>query len=162
EALPSIASVSRFLIGTRRAGDAHGVALEVDGGRVGQVVPKQLPLGTVVEVRGLFYNVPARRKFLRAERTELGQGEEWLRSLARARAGVRRGVRGEGERWPRGRARAGGGEGRFADGRRAVTLGGEFAGHALRVEHAAAGLRLHGWIAQPAYSRASADQQYLF
>src|SRR5690606_2194675 len=60
EALPSIASVSRFLIGSRRAQDEHGVALEVDGGRVGEVMPKQLPPGTVVEVRDLFYNVPAR------------------------------------------------------------------------------------------------------
>jgi len=162
EALPSIASVSRFLIGTRRAGDAHGVALEVDGGRVGQVVPKQLPLGTVVEVRDLFYNVPARRKFLRAERTELGHVEEWLRSLALARPDVELRVSHNGKPSRRYRALAGAGEGLFADERLAVTLGEEFARHALRVEHAAAGLRLHGWIAQPAYSRASADQQYLF
>ncbi|TWG88744.1 DNA mismatch repair protein MutL [Luteimonas sp. J16] len=162
EALPSIASVSRFLIGTRRADDPHGAALEVDGGRVGEVMPKQLPPGTVVEVRDLFYNVPARRKFLRAERTELGHVEEWLRSLALARPDVELRVSHNGKPSRRYRALADAGAGLFTDERLSVTLGEEFARHALRVEHAAAGLRLHGWIAQPAYSRASADQQYLF
>ena len=88
EALPSIASVSRLRIATRRADDAHGAELVVEGGRVGEVSPRPHPAGTTVEVRDLFYNVPARRKFLRAERTELGHIEEWLRSLALARPDV--------------------------------------------------------------------------
>ena len=88
EALPSIASVSRFSLFSRRADDAHGAALQVEGGRLGDVMPKSQPPGTTVEVRELFYNVPARRKFLRAERTELGHIEEWLRSLALARPDV--------------------------------------------------------------------------
>ena len=88
EALPSIASVSRFLLASRRPGDVHGAALQVDGGRVGEVAPKAHAPGTTVEVRDLFFNVPARRKFLRAERTELGHIEEWLRSLALARPDV--------------------------------------------------------------------------
>src|SRR5690606_14411129 len=78
EALPSIASVSRFAMTSRRAGAPHGATLEVDGGRVGEITPKPHPEGTTVEVRDLFFNVPARRKFLRAERTELGHIEEWL------------------------------------------------------------------------------------
>ncbi len=158
EALPSIASVSRFSIATRRAQDAHGVALEVDGGRVGAVAPRQHPPGTTVEVRELFYNVPARRKFLRAERTELGHIEEWLRSLALARPDVELRVSHNG----RPTRRYKGGRELFAEERIVEALGEEFARHALRVEHEAAGLRLHGWIAQPAYSRASADQQYLY
>jgi len=85
EALPSIASVSRFVLASRRFDGDHGAALHVDGGRIGEVAPKAHPPGTTVEVRDLFYNVPARRKFLRAERTELGHIEEWLRSLALAR-----------------------------------------------------------------------------
>ncbi|MFZ2754108.1 MAG: DNA mismatch repair endonuclease MutL, partial [Lysobacteraceae bacterium] len=72
EALPSIASVSRFSIASRRSDDGHGSALPVEGGRVGDLAPKQQAAGTTVEVRDLFFNVPARRKFLRAERTELG------------------------------------------------------------------------------------------
>ena len=162
EALPSIASVSRFLIASRRAGDAHATALPVEGGSVGEPAPKQHPQGTTVEVRDLFYNVPARRKFLRAERTELGHIEEWLRALALARPDVELRVSHNGKPSRRYRALADAGAALFTDERLSGTLGEEFARNALRVEHAAAGLRLHGWIAQPAYSRASADQQYLY
>ncbi|HVI25120.1 MAG TPA: DNA mismatch repair endonuclease MutL [Xanthomonadaceae bacterium] len=158
EALPSIASVSRLQLVSRFAGSAHGAALQVDGGRIGEVVPKAHPPGTTVEVRDLFYNVPARRKFLRAERTELGHIEEWLRSLALARPEVELRVSHNGK--PSRRYR---GDGAAASPERVhETLGAEFAGHALRLDHAGAGLRLHGWIAQPAYNRASADQQYLY
>lgn len=158
EALPSIASVSRFALVSRRADAEHGSSLEVDGGRVGAITPKPHPRGTTVEVRDLFFNVPARRKFLRAERTELGHIEEWLRQLALARPDVELRVSHNGRpsrRWK--------GEGDLlSDVRLNETLGEEFAKHALRVDHSAAGLRLHGWIAQPAYNRASADQQYLY
>ena len=158
EALPSIASVSRFSLSSRRAHDEHGSTLQVDGGRVGEVAPRQHAQGTTVEVRELFYNVPARRKFLRAERTELSHIEEWLRSLALARPDVELRVSHNGRA---SRRYKGGGETEPAL-RLHETLGEEFAAHALRVEHSGAGLRLHGWIAQPAYSRASADQQYVY
>lgn len=158
EALPSIASVSRFLIISRQAEDEHGSALAVEGGTVGEVEPRQHPHGTTIEVRELFYNVPARRRFLRAERTETGHIEEWLRSLALARPDVELRVshNGKPSRRYKGSAEL------FSDERLHETLGAEFARHALRVEQEGAGLRLHGWIAQPAYSRASADQQYLY
>ena len=165
EALSSIASVSRFSLSSRRADDAHGAGLLVEGGRVGEVLPKAHAQGTTVEVRELFYNVPARRKFLRAERTELGHIEEWLRSLALARPDVELRVSHNG----RASRRYKGGETESAA-RLSETLGAEFAQHALRVDHGVTGsasdmvqsLRLHGWIAEPAYSRASADQQYLY
>jgi len=121
-------------------------------------VPQAHPHGTTVEVRDLFYNVPARRKFLRAERTELSHIEEWLRSLALARPDVELRVTHNGKpsrRWK--------GEGDLlSEVRLHEALGEEFARNALRVDHAGAGLRLHGWIAQPAYNRASTDQQYLY
>ncbi|MEO7251802.1 MAG: DNA mismatch repair endonuclease MutL, partial [Arenimonas sp.] len=88
EALPSIASVSRFAITSRNSNSGHGARLQIDGGRHGEVAPHSHPTGTTIEVRDLFYNVPARRKFLRAERTELGHVEEWLRALALARPQV--------------------------------------------------------------------------
>ncbi|MDL5365575.1 DNA mismatch repair endonuclease MutL [Xanthomonas sp. NCPPB 2654] len=157
EALPSIASVSRFTLASRRPGDEHGVALQVDGGKVGQVQPRAQAPGTTVEVRELFYNVPARRKFLRAERTELGHIEEWLRSLALARPDVELRVSHNGK--PSRRYKPGD---LYSDARLGETLGEDFARQALRVDHSGAGLRLHGWIAQPHYSRASADQQYLY
>jgi len=158
EALPSIASVSRFALISRHNGSLHGAALEIDGGRIGEVTPKPHPQGTTVEVRDLFFNVPARRKFLKAERTELGHIEEWLRQLALARPDVELRVSHNGKpsrRWK--------GEGDLlSEVRLHEALGEEFANHVLRIDHSAAGLRLHGWIAQPVYNRASADQQYLY
>ena len=158
EALPSIASVSRFALHSRRDDSEHGAALQVDGGRIGAVTPKPHPRGTTVEVRDLFFNVPARRKFLRAERTELGHIEEWLRSLALARPDVE--LRVSHNSRPSRRYR---GDAMLASSERLLeTLGEEFARNALRIDHAGAGLRLHGWIARPVYNRASADQQYLY
>ena len=166
EALPSIASVSRFSIASRRDDDDHGTALPVEGGRVGELTPKQQATGTTVEVRDLFFNVPARRKFLRAERTELGHIEEWLRQLALARPDVELRVSHNGKPL---RRYKGDGDALFSGERLSETLGEEFLVHALQVDHAAplttdsgSTLRLRGWIAQPAYSRASADQQYLY
>ncbi|GAB3060261.1 DNA mismatch repair endonuclease MutL [Stenotrophomonas tumulicola] len=157
EALPSIASVSRFTLASRRADDEHGAALQIEGGKLGDVLPRAHAPGTTVEVRELFYNVPARRKFLRAERTELGHIEEWLRSLALARPDVELRVSHNGKasrRYKPGDL--------YSDARLGETLGEDFAAQALRVDHGGAGLRLHGWIAQPHYSRASTDQQYLY
>ena len=163
EALPSVASVSRFRLASRRAGSEHGALLQVEGGKVGEVTPHAHPPGTTVEVRDLFYNVPARRKFLRAERTELSHIEDWLRTLALARPDVELRVAHNGKpsrRWK--------GEGQLQEGtmlsdaRLHEALGEDFTRNALRVDHAGAGMRLHGWIATPAYNRASADQQYLY
>ena len=159
EALPSIASVSRFALSSRTAAQEHGVRLEVEGGRMAPPQPQPHATGTTVEVRDLFYNVPARRKFLRAERTELGHIEEWLRSLALARPQVElrishngrlsrhyRPVRDDGEHLRR----------------VAEALGEEFTTQCLQVEHAGAGLRLRGWVGLPTAARSSSDQQYFY
>lgn len=89
EALPSIASVSRFRLRTRRADDVAGTELEVAGGAPDEPKDAGCPVGTVIEVRDLFFNVPARRKFLRAETTESAHVEHQLRLHALASAGVR-------------------------------------------------------------------------
>ena len=163
EALPSVASVSRFRLTSRRAGSEHGALLQVDGGKVGEVTPHAHPPGTTVEVRDLFYNVPARRKFLRAERTELSHIEDWLRTLALARPDVELRVAHNGKPSRRWKGEAQLQEGTMlSDVRLHEALGEDFSRNALRVDHAGAGMRLHGWIAQPAYNRASADQQYLY
>jgi DNA mismatch repair protein MutL len=156
EALPSIASVSQFAIASRIADEPHGARLEVAGGKVGEVRPHPHPVGTSIEVRELFYNVPARRKFLRAERTELGHIEEWLRSLALARPQVELRLSHNG-RAARNYRPARGDDDRL--GRVAEALGAEFPGQCLAVDHAAAGLRLHGWVGLPTAARSSADQQ---
>ncbi len=159
EALPSIASVSALRLVSRPQAAAHAAEVLVEFGRIGDTAPAAHPPGTTVEVRDLFHNVPARRKFLRAERTEYGHVEEWLRQLALARPGIELRLSHDGRVTRRWRALHGesGHAGRVAD-----VLGPEFAAHALPVDHAAAGMRVHGWIAAPAYHRASADQQSLF
>ncbi|MGE3298747.1 MAG: DNA mismatch repair endonuclease MutL, partial [Porticoccaceae bacterium] len=88
EALPSIASVARLVLCTRQAENGHGFRIEADNGALSAVMPTQHPVGTTVEVHELFFNVPARRKFLRVERTELGHIEEMLRAIALARPEV--------------------------------------------------------------------------
>ncbi len=71
EALPSIASIARVQVETRAAADEGGTALEIAGGKIHRVEDAGLPPGTTIAVRDLFFNTPARRKFLRAESTEL-------------------------------------------------------------------------------------------
>ena len=158
EALPSIASVSRFAISSRERDAAHGARLEINGGKAGALQPLAHPVGTSIEVRDLFYNVPARRKFLRAERTELGHVEEWLRSLALARPHVEVRISHNGR--PGKIYRPAGDEERLR--RVGEALGEEFVRDCLPVDAAAAGLRLQGWVGAPTSSRSSADQQYFY
>ncbi|HLM74697.1 MAG TPA: DNA mismatch repair endonuclease MutL, partial [Polyangiaceae bacterium] len=82
EALPSIASVSRFSLRTRLGDDAEGTLVRVEGGGPVDVSPCGCSAGTVVEVRDLFYNVPARRKFLRAVATESAHVTEVVQAVA--------------------------------------------------------------------------------
>ncbi len=84
EALPSIASVSRFTLTTRESGALSGTRVSVDGGRLLDVSEAGEAPGTHIEVRNLFYNVPARRKFLRAENTEFSHIEQQVRVQALA------------------------------------------------------------------------------
>ena len=82
EALASMASVARVRITSRPAEHEHGFAIEVEGGKEVFFGPAAHPVGTTVEVKDLFYNTPARRKFLKTERTEQGQVENVLRRIS--------------------------------------------------------------------------------
>lgn len=84
EALASISSVSRTAITTRRMEDVEGTIVEVEGGTVSEVKPIGAPAGTTIEVRDLFYNVPARKKFLKSERTEASRINTMMGKLALA------------------------------------------------------------------------------
>ena len=88
EALPSVASVSRMSMTSRIADDDTGWQIEADGGALSAPAPAAHPVGTTVEVHELFYNTPARRRFLRTERTELGHIEQLVRRLALSRYDV--------------------------------------------------------------------------
>jgi DNA mismatch repair protein MutL len=155
EALASIASVSRMSVTSRRAQDAHGTRLDAQAGAAPQ--PAAHPVGTTVEVRDLFHAVPARRKFLRAERTEFGHIDELVRALALARPEVEFRLVHNGR--PVRMLKPAADDATQLQ-RAGELLGEAFAQNCLRIEHAAAGLRLAGWIGFPTASRAQADQQY--
>jgi DNA mismatch repair protein MutL len=159
EALPSIASVSRFTIRSRTAEQMHGAMLSIDGGKVGLDQPDAHPEGSSIEVRDLFYNVPARRKFLKTERTELAHAEEWLRSLALAKPSVELSIRHNGKELKRYRPISSS-QARIE--RVSQVLGADFAAQCLAVDFEHNGMRLSGWVGLPTASRSSADQQYFF
>jgi DNA mismatch repair protein MutL len=159
EALPSIASVSRMRMVSRPAAAAVAHAVTAVDGELSGPLPQPHPPGTTVEVRDLFFNVPARRKFLRAERTELGQVERLVERLALSRFDV--GFRLSSARrvladHPPAR------DERSRDARVAAVLGDDFIRHAMKLDHEGAGMRLAGWFCLPTYARSQADQQHFF
>ncbi|MGA1576801.1 MAG: DNA mismatch repair endonuclease MutL [Steroidobacteraceae bacterium] len=158
EALPSIASVSRFRLASAVAGQP-GASVEVSGGVLSGPIPAAHPAGTTVEVRDLFHEVPARRKFLRSEATEY---QHALRTLTRlALSSPRTGFtlthnRREIFALPAALDRE------QEEARIATLVDPEFMRHCLFVEFEAQGLGLRGWVGLPTHSRAQPDQQYLF
>ena len=160
EALPSIASVSRLLVQSRSAGDDSGWQVCGDGReQTPPPEPVAHPQGTSIEVRDLFFNVPARRKFLRTETTEDKHLEGVFQRIALSRPDVELLLRRKRRVLHHLRAADDPG-GRL--GRLRALLGDAFATQAVELEHAAAGLRLWGWIAQPAFNRSQPDLQYFF
>ncbi|MFC4527652.1 DNA mismatch repair endonuclease MutL [Dyella halodurans] len=159
EALASVSSVARFALTSRAQGQDTAFRIEVDGGKMQAARPAQHPQGSSVEVRDLFYNVPARRKFLRAERTEFAHIDDLLKSLALARRSVEFRLSHNGK--PVRILKAARDEGAALQ-RVAEVLGEEFPQQSLRVDHAAAGLHLSGWVGLPTASRSQADSQYFY
>lgn len=157
EALPSIASVSRLSIASMVEGDAHGWKLEA----IPDAAPapfSQSRAGTAVEVRDLFYNVPARRKFLRTERTEFNHIESLFKSLALGNPHIAFNLEHNGKavyQLPANSARD--------DSRRLARLcGKEFAASLVDIDIAVDGMSLQGQVALPTFSRSQADMQYFF
>lgn len=159
EALASMASVARFAMTSRLREADNAFRIEVDSGRMQEARPAQHPQGTSVEVRDLFYNVPARRKFLRAERTEFAHVDDLLKSLALARSRVEFRLSHNGKSVRVWKA-AHDDQGMLA--RVAEVVGEEFPRQSLRIDHAAAGMRLSGWVGLPTASRPQADAQYFY
>ena len=160
EALPSIASVSRLTLTSCMAGQDRGWRISGDGGDViDEPVPASHPVGTTVEVRDLFFNVPARRKFLRSERTEFGHIEEGVRRLALSRFTVGFSL------WHHQRAilnlEPATDQAAWAQ-RVAELCGPEFIAASVFTDCEDAGLRLWGWMGLPETARAQPDRQYFF
>ncbi len=159
EALPSIASVSRLSLTSRQTGADTAYSIVADGGELGQPRPAAHPCGTTVEVRDLFFNTPARRKFLRTERTEFTHLESVVRNLSLTRFDVAWRLRHN--RRPLLTLSAA--EDRAAREARVVDIcGEEFLASARYVERDHRGLILRGWLAAPTFSRSQPDMQYSF
>ncbi len=157
EALPSIASISRFTLTSRTADQDQAWRIEISGGRASAPKPAAQARGTTIEIRDLFHNVPARRKFLRAERTEFGHIDELVKALALARPRTEVRLTHNGK--PLRLLRPAGDDAALIA-RVGEILGAEFPPQSLRIDHSGAGLRLWGWIGLPTASRSQADQQY--
>lgn len=159
EALPSIGSVSRLrLLSRPRGADDRAYEVGVEGGHLTAVRPAPHPPGTSVEIRDLFFNVPARRKFVRSDATEFGHIMRWVERLALSRFDVAFKLR-HGER-------------RVLDApavqasseaaRLGVVLGSEFLPRAVALRHVAGPASVSGWVGLPTASRAQPDQQFWF
>jgi DNA mismatch repair protein MutL len=156
EALASMASVARLSITSRRPDADRAMRIEIDGGRETAFGPAAHPTGTTVEVTDLFYNTPARRKFLKAERTEQAHIDRVVRSMSLARFDVGFSLD------------QGGGRGGLLlpsgppEQRLARVLSEEFVTRSIAIDESGPDLRLVGWVGLPTQSRSQTDQQYFF
>ena len=155
EALASIASVSRLKLTSRRAGERHAWTICANGPELSAAAPASLASGTSVEVHELYFNTPARRKFLKSDATEYAHCEEAFRRIALCRNDVAFTLHHNGRaQWhlkPQSPAV-----------RVSGLLGENFCGTSLAVDEASASLRLHGLVGLPAHARAARDAQYFF
>jgi len=155
EALASIASVSRTQISSRAQTTKHAWRITSDGSEVSTIEPAALDAGTVIEVNDLYFNTPARRKFLKTEGTEFGHCEEAFHRVALSRPDVAFMLQHNGRALSRYAVSAP--EKRFTE-----VLGAEFAAESIQLDESAAGLRLWGIAAKPTYNRNSRDTQYVY
>ncbi len=155
EALASIASVARVTLTSRNAGSAHANSLNCEGPVSGAVEPAARQQGTTVSVADLYFNTPARRKFMRTEATEFGHCEGVFQRVALARPDVAFVLRHNGRVSAHYRAQT-------VAGRVAAVLGKEFSAASLAVETEAGPISLRGYAGAPQSARSRADQQYFF
>ena len=159
EALPSIASVSRFKMTSRHCDADVAFSIRSDGGQVTGPEPASHPTGTTVEVTDLFYNTPARRRFLKTDRTEFLRIDELIKqlSLSRFDVGFRLAHNGQIVR----HAQAGNADPLIHQ-RISQLCGKDFMEQSLQIEHQRGDLKISGWVAKPNWNRARADRQFFF
>jgi DNA mismatch repair protein MutL len=155
EALASIASVSRTHFISRHADEKHAWRIASDGNHIEVPEPAALDAGTIVEVNDLYFNTPARRKFLKTEGTEFGHCEDAFKRLALSRPDVGFMLQHNGRALMR--LSTSEPQKRFTE-----VLGADFASEALSVDESAAGLRFWGMTAKPTFSRHTRDIQYVY
>ncbi len=157
EALASIAAVSQLALVSRRADEKHAWKIDVTGGNVSAIEPAALGQGTQIDVRDLFFNTPARRKFLKSEATEFAHCDEMFKRSALSRADVALTLTHNGRSQWRLQTAQNNPVRRVAD-----VLGEDFARQAEVIDERSAGLRLYGVAGRPAVARASRDEQYFY
>jgi DNA mismatch repair protein MutL len=157
EALPSIASVARLALTSSQGTTAWQV--EANNGALSDPAPAAHPPGTSVEVHDLFFNTPARRKFLRTERTEFGHIDKWLRRLALARPDVAFSISHNQRQVLNLKAAGDDASGRE---RVATICGDAFAEQAVFIDRESDSMALSGWVALPTFNRSQADMQFWF
>lgn len=159
EALPSIASVARLDLSSRYAGEDHGWQVSVRRGEIAEPEPSAIQGGTRVNVEDLFYNVPARRKFLKTERTEFNHVDLLLRRFALARFDVGFELEHNGKTisaLPPARVEE------EQKRRLQRVMGKDFLDHIIEIDQQRGEIGLQGWVAEPRYNRAQADRQFFF
>lgn len=166
EALPSIGAVSRLSIVSRQEGDDSAWVIEVEGGKVGNVKPAAAGKGTRIEVRDLFYAVPARLKFLKSDRAEDLAVQEIMRRLAMAHPAIAFTLQQDGRTSFRADAVPASlmedGSDLQQLGRLEQILGRDFADNAVPIKAEREGIKLAGHAGLPTYNRGNAQHQYLF
>ena len=155
EALASIASVSRLTLASRRADDRHAWSVSAEGPQASAPAPASLACGTTIEVRDLYFNTPARRKFLKSEATEYAHCDEAFKRTALSRCDTAFSLQHNGRaRWHM-KAQA-------PAERIATVLGEEFSASALVLDENAGAVRLFGCVGAPAQAAATREAQYVY
>ena len=161
EALASIGAVSRMTLTSRRAEDDEAWSLNVEGGAIRSPTPAAHPPGTRLEIRDLFYATPARLKFLKSPRTELGHVSEAVKRLAMAHPGIGFSLS-DGDRYL---LQLGSAQGNLLDSRLerlGNIMGRDFADNAIAVDAQREGICLTGHAGLPTLNRGNAQMQFLF
>ncbi|PKO47508.1 MAG: DNA mismatch repair endonuclease MutL [Betaproteobacteria bacterium HGW-Betaproteobacteria-22] len=155
EALASIASISRTQLLSRQREARHAWKIASEGSEISLIEPTALDFGTIVDVTDLYFNTPARRKFLKTDATEFGHCEEAFNRIALSRPDVSFMLQHNGRALSRYVIAPP--ERRFAD-----VLGREFAAESFSVDESSAGLHLWGMAAKPTFNRNTRDTQYVY
>lgn len=159
EALASIASVASVRLSSRRADEELGWCLKALGGETQEKTPVSMPIGTRIEIEELFFNTPARRRFMRTPRTEMSHIEDMFKRLAMSRPDVHMKLTHHDKmirNYPAGINELDQHE------RLQALMGSEWTAHAIPITAESEGISIAGWITRPPYVRSQADWQYLF
>lgn len=155
EALASIAAVSRLTLASCQHGDDYAWQVHVDGNSVSSAMPSSLSIGTTLTINELFFNIPARRKFLKSEGTEFSHCDEVFKRISLSAPSVEFSLQHNGKTrrllHPATPAQ-----------RITAILGEEFAQYAVWVDEKSEAIQLQGMVALPAYARSSREAQYFF